>query len=99
MAQKGCDNYSCCDQIIRAKMIQLLEFLIQKITGAKPGDDFEVTQTEEDGRVVMDVKANPDIVGLIIGREGKTIKNIRKLLSVRAVLEKQNVTISVNSNE
>jgi uncharacterized protein len=80
-------------------MTELLEFLIQKITAATPGDDFEVNSHNEDGKTVMEILAKPDIVGLIIGREGKTIKNIRKLLSVRAVLEHQSVTISVNAKE
>ncbi len=80
-------------------MIELLSFLIQKITGAQPEDDFAINIEEVEGRTVMNVSANSDLVGLIIGREGKTIKNIRKILSVRAVLEKRNVTINVTPRE
>lgn len=75
-------------------MKELLSFLITNITGS---DDFEVGENmnEEEGRLTLDVVANPDIVGLIIGREGKTIKNLRKILSIRATREKLGVNINV----
>lgn len=80
-------------------MKELLEFLIQKITGAKPKEDFDVNADTEDARVTLNVSAKPDFIGLIIGKEGKTIKNIRKIVSVRAVLENKSVNISVNPRE
>lgn len=76
-------------------MNSLLEFLINKITGAKAGSDFSVSQKEENGRTTLEVTAKPDIIGLIIGKEGKTIKNIRKIVAIRAVLENKSVNISV----
>lgn len=80
-------------------MIDLLTFLIEKITGSHYGDDFDIQEEEQDGKTIMNVSAKSDLVGLIIGREGKTIKNIRKILSVRAVLEKRNVQINVAPRE
>lgn len=86
-------------------MIDLLTFLVEKITGSHYGDDFDINEEDQDGlpaqagKTVMNVSAKPELVGLIIGREGKTIKNIRKILSVRAVLEKRNVNINVVPRE
>lgn len=77
-------------------MKDLLSFLINNITGASEGEDFEIILVQEDGRTDLEVKAKPEIIGLIIGREGKTIKNIRKILSIRGVLENTSVNISVN---
>lgn len=75
-------------------MKDLLEFLIKNITGS---DDFSVEEENaEEGRVNFSVVANPDIIGLIIGKEGKTIKNIRKILSIRATKEKVGVNINVS---
>lgn len=77
-------------------MKTLLEFLIAKITNTKAETDFDVTEESVDGKAVLNVTAKPEIVGLIIGKEGKTIKNIRKIVSVKAVLENKSVNISVN---
>jgi predicted RNA-binding protein YlqC (UPF0109 family) len=76
-------------------MKSLLEFLIVKITGASKGTDFEVGELLEGNKLTLTVNANPTIIGLIIGKEGKTIKNIRKIVSVRAVLENKSVNIAV----
>lgn len=74
-------------------MKDLLEYIINKITGSS---DFSVEEnSSEQGRVVLEVTADPSIVGLIIGKEGKTIKNIRKILSIRATKEKLGVSINV----
>ncbi len=73
-------------------MKQLTEFLIENITGSK---DFSVDEQETDGRITMQVTANPEIIGLIIGKEGKTIKNIRKILSIRATQENKAVVVDV----
>lgn len=73
-------------------MIDLLKFLVSKITNS---EDFEVSETPEGDKINFTVSANPSIIGLIIGKGGKTIKNIRKILSIRAVLENKSVNISV----
>ncbi len=73
-------------------MKDLLTYLIKNIAG----DDFEIKEEEVDGgRVNFEVKADPSIIGLIIGKAGKTIKMLRKILSIRAVIESKSVNISV----
>ena len=73
-------------------MKDLLSFLIKHITGS---EEYSIEEQDEDGKVTFYVKANPEIVGLIIGKEGKTIKNIRRIISIRATLERKAVNISV----
>ena len=74
-------------------MKELLEFLIKNIAG----EDFEIKEEElEGGRVNMNVTADPAIVGLIIGKMGKTVKALRKILSVKAVGEQKSVNIAVS---
>jgi predicted RNA-binding protein YlqC (UPF0109 family) len=71
----------------------LLEYIISSITGSS---DFKVEETHPESNVVsFEVTAHPDIIGLIIGKEGKTIKNIRKILSIKATKEKVAVNINV----
>lgn len=75
-------------------MKDLLDYILKSITGS---DDFTITETSPEENVVnFDVVANPDIIGLIIGKEGKTIKNIRKILSIKATKEKVAVNINVS---
>ena len=73
-------------------MKKLLKFLVEKITGNK---DFEIQESEEEGRVDYMILAPEEIVGMIIGKGGKTIKTIRNLLKVRATLDKKAVSVSV----
>ncbi len=76
-------------------MKDLLTFLIKNIAG----DDFSIKEEElEGGRVNFEVSANPEIIGLIIGKMGKTVKTLRKILSIRAVVENKSVNISVKES-
>ena len=74
-------------------MKKLLEFLLKKITGSS---DFTIEETKEDSRTDFNVLANPDIIGIIIGKNGRTIKAIQNILRVKARLEKTSVFIEVS---
>lgn len=76
-------------------MKELVTFLIKNITGS---DDFTVSEENSDGRIDVSVSANPEVIGLIIGKEGKTIKNIRKIASIKASLENSIINISVTES-
>ena len=73
-------------------MKDLLTFIVKGITGK---DNFEIAEETEGERSHFLVKAPEDSVGIIIGKEGRTIKAIRSLLKVRATLEKKGVSVSV----
>jgi predicted RNA-binding protein YlqC (UPF0109 family) len=73
-------------------MIKLLEYLIGNITGSS---DFKVAETDEEGKTLLTVKADPNIIGLIIGKQGKTIKNLRKIVAIKAAIENKAVNITV----
>jgi len=74
-------------------MKDLLAFILKNITGS---EEFTITEEDtEDGKVNLLVKVPQELAGLIIGKEGKTIKNIRRLVSVKAALENKVVNISL----
>ena len=77
-------------------MKDLLEFIVKSITGS---DAVEVEEVETDGRTELTIYAEPEIIGIIIGKAGKTIKAIRNLLKVRAILEKKGVIINVSEKQ
>ena len=75
-------------------MKDLLSYILSSITGST---DFTIEETEpEAGKINLEVVCDPSIIGLIIGKEGKTIKNIRRILSIKATKEKTGVYINVS---
>jgi len=74
-------------------MKKLLSYILDNLIGK---DNFKIEENSSDeGHVNFEVKVNQELIGLIIGKEGKTIKSIRSLLKVKAILEKKAVTINV----
>ncbi len=73
-------------------MQDLLKFLITKITGST---DFEIQESQDERGDLFTIKAKPEIIGLIIGKAGKTIKNIRRIASIRATSEDKFININV----
>lgn len=74
-------------------MKDLLKFLLEELTGKT---DFLIEESEEPGRIILNVKADSDIMGLIIGKGGKTIKAIQGILRIKGSLEKKSVYLSVS---
>lgn len=77
-------------------MQKLLHFLIAGITGS---DKFEVEESVEDDRILLNIKADTTLIGMIIGKEGKTIRAIRKIMSIKATLENKLVNVAIASDE
>jgi predicted RNA-binding protein YlqC (UPF0109 family) len=73
-------------------MRKLLEFLVTKITGVK---DFTIEEETEGNFTRFIIRVKPEEAGLIIGKGGKTIKIIKNLLRIRAILEQHAVAVSV----
>ena len=76
-------------------MKDLLDFILKNLLGKSK---FSISETQEDNRLNLVVKAPQDKVGLIIGKGGKTIKAIRNLLRVRATLDKVYFNLEVESS-
>lgn len=72
-------------------MKELVEYIVKALV-TKP-DQVEVEETNQPGSVELSLKVDPSDMGLIIGKGGQVIKSIRKLLTVRAMVE--NVRISL----
>lgn len=74
-------------------MKDLISFLIKNITGS---EDFTIEESQDERGDLFTVKAKPEIIGLIIGKAGKTIKNIRRIASIKATTEKKYININVS---
>lgn len=74
-------------------MEDLLTFLAKGITGEK---EIKIESEENNGFVNYNIIAPKEAIGLLVGKGGKTIKAIRNLLKVRAILEKKAVGVMVS---
>lgn len=72
-------------------MKELLTYILSSITDAP----FEIEEEESDGFITYTVKAPQDVIGKIIGKNGKTIHSIKNLLKIKAIKEQKKVEIRV----
>lgn len=74
-------------------MKKLLEFLVKNIIGS---EDFTIEEEVNGDQSLLTIKTDPKYMGLIIGKGGKTIKNLRNILKIKAVLENKQVNINAS---
>ncbi|ABR31639.1 hypothetical protein SU69_09110 [Thermosipho melanesiensis] len=60
-------------------MKELLEYILKGIV--KNPDEVVVLEFNEDGKKVFEISVNSEDVGQVIGKDGRTIKSIKILLS------------------
>jgi predicted RNA-binding protein YlqC (UPF0109 family) len=74
-------------------MSELLKFILEKLIG---DSDFEIEEAPENENFVrLTAHLNAKDMGLIIGKEGATIKSIRNILRIKAILAKQAFSFNV----
>lgn len=75
-------------------MKKLLEFIIESIVTDK--SKVEITEIkDEENIIVFKIKLADNDKGIVIGREGRTIKSIRQILSIPARKNNQRVLIDI----
>ncbi len=72
-------------------MKALLEYLTKNI--ANQPDKIKIKSDEENGTINLSLVTDPEDTGKIIGRKGKTIKAIRSLLYLKALLANKRVNL------
>ena len=77
-------------------MKDLLDYLLKGILGE---EKFKISEEESEGRIVFKIKTDSENIGLIIGKGGRMIKNLRNLLKVRATLEKKAVNLEIEEHQ
>lgn len=74
-------------------MKDLLNFIITSLV-TKPAS-VSIDEQLEDGNMNLNLVVDPSDMGLIIGKNGQTIRAIRKLLTVRAIAENVRVNLQL----
>lgn len=73
-------------------MRQLLEYILNQIIG----EDYQIEESEENGKVSFNVKVPQELIGTLIGKGGRVIKAIQDILRIKAKLENKIVFINVS---
>ncbi len=74
-------------------MKDLLNFIVTSLV-TKP-EAVSIDEQIEEGTVNLNLTVDPSDMGLIIGKNGQTIRAIRKLLTVRAIAENVRVNLQL----
>lgn len=73
-------------------MKDLLQYIVENIIDKS---DFEISENEENGDDILQIKVKPEAAGLLIGKGGQTIKSIQNIISVKARKENKNTYVRV----
>lgn len=74
-------------------MKDLLNFIITSLV-TKP-DAVSIDEQNEEGNINLNLTVDPSDMGLVIGKNGQTIRAIRRLLTVRAIAENVRVNLQL----
>lgn len=74
-------------------MKDLLNYIVTSIV-SKP-EEVHIDEFIEAGTVNLNLSVDPSDMGLVIGKNGQTIRSIRKLLTVRAIAENVRVNLQL----
>ena len=74
-------------------MKELLEYIAKALV--ENPDEVEVTQEEEEGKIVLKLKVADEDKGRIIGKRGRIAESIRAILRVKAVKTDTHVFLDI----
>lgn len=75
-------------------MKEFLTFLVKNLVN-HPDDVSVEEQVDSSGYISLELKVNPEDIGLIIGKAGKVIKSLRNLVKVKAIIERKRVNVTL----
>jgi predicted RNA-binding protein YlqC (UPF0109 family) len=73
-------------------MKELLNYIIASLIEDKY---YNIEENIDGDNIRFILKVDPEYIGLIIGKGGKTVKSIRNILKIKAVLEEKGVFLEV----
>lgn len=74
-------------------MKDLLSYIVTNLV-SKP-ESVKIEEQKQDGNLDLNLTVDPADMGLVIGKNGQTIRAIRKLLTVRAIAENIRVNLTL----
>lgn len=77
-------------------MENLLKYLCEQITG---NDTISIVVEESEGIITYTIHAPKEVMGLLIGKGGKTIRAIRSLCKARAIIDQTRISVQLSEIE
>lgn len=77
-------------------MLKLLEYILDATFS---NESITVTESEEDGNLILTIHAPQEEIGKIIGKGGKVINAMKQIIKIQAIKENKRVEINVEENE
>ena len=77
-------------------MKELLEYILASIIDNK---EITVSESEDEGSIILTIHAPQEEIGRIIGKGGKVINAMKQLVKIQAIKENLRVEINVEENE
>ena len=77
-------------------MIKLLEYILKSIVENPADISIQESQLEDITNFL--IKANPEDIKIIIGKEGRTIKAIRELVRIKALESQKKINIKIEES-
>lgn len=74
-------------------MKDLLSYIVTSLVSYP--EEISIDEQKADGNVDLNLTVHPDDMGIIIGKNGQTIRSIRKLLTIRAMAENVRVNLQL----
>ena len=78
-------------------MKEVIEYLVKSIV--KMPEAVSVTQQNVEGSTVYTIKVDDSEMGLIIGKQGKTIRSLRDLANAKAIKDNVRIRIELIESE
>lgn len=76
-------------------MKDLLIHIIKGITGE---EDIKVDEVEEEGFTIFTLHVPEDKIGMVIGKEGRTINAMKNIAKVIAIRQNRRISIEIAEN-
>jgi hypothetical protein len=76
---------------------EFLEYLVKSIVDHP--DDVKIDRKVDEMGVLLDLKVNPEDMGMLIGRQGSTAKAIRTLLRIIGARHNARVNLKIEEPE
>lgn len=74
-------------------MEELLKFLVSSVIG---NENFNIEKEDNNSDlIIFNIKPKKEDAGILIGKDGKTVKSIIQILKMKAAIEKKKVVLRV----
>lgn len=75
----------------------LLEYIVKNLVTSP--EQVEITESENDSRLVLKVKVAKSDMGRVIGKEGRIIRSIREIIYAYAMKDSKKVSVDVEETK